>query len=401
MDKRYQLIAIRVKLFLGEPLLPEEEQLWNELLDNPAMRDLYNIPDETIKELVRSELHRKTFEEFVESMAHKGYLQPIKVEWWRRRAVLRIAAVLLAIVLTGLIYLLVTTPKKEATVPSAIRPATEEKRLIAQRGPYLQTTDGRQYPLGKDQAPIRISQGNVLTYTDSSALLQYQISGSPTNMEAGYNTIVTPVGSTYRVRLSDGTVVLLNASSSIRFPVPFTGDSREITLTGEAYFVASRDRAELFKVKAGAAEIQVMGTTFNINAYANEPMLRTTLLNGKISINVGGKPVQLKPGETVGIAGQHIRQLPLDTSHITAWTRNYFSFEMSSVKEILHDLQRWYLNPMVIEDNLDENEVMISGLPKTTPLPEILEHLHKGNLIDYRLQNDTFFIRNFQSSKNY
>ena len=121
-----------------------------------------------------------------------------------------------------------------------------------------------------------------------NGLLAYSVNGKQIteNDEAFYNTISTPRGGQYQVTLADGTKVWLNAASSIRFPVVFTGTERKVEITGEAYFEVAKNKSMPFKVKAATSEIEVLGTHFNVNAYDDETSIKTTLLEGLVKVSV-------------------------------------------------------------------------------------------------------------------
>jgi transmembrane sensor len=115
-----------------------------------------------------------------------------------------------------------------------------------------------------------------------------------------FNTIATPRGGQYQVILPDGTKVWLNAASSLRFPTFFTGKNREVEITGEAYFEVTKNPAMPFKVKTNRAQIEVLGTHFNVMAYDDEKM-KTTLLEGAVNISSGNFSARLKPGQQAQI----------------------------------------------------------------------------------------------------
>ncbi len=175
-----------------------------------------------------------------------------------------------------------------------------------------------------------------------------------------YNTITTPAGGQYQVRLSDGTRVWLNASSSLSYPVSFSG-KRTVSITGEAYFEVAADPKNPFLVKTNGEEVEVLGTSFNINSYNDEPAITTTLLQGKVRVN--GSTV-LQPGQQAGVPqsigqqagvaqprangqqaggwGEAIRVATVDTEPIIAWKNNKFMFDRSDIRTIMRMISRWY-----------------------------------------------------------
>src|SRR5690606_9907042 len=129
--------------------------------------------------------------------------------------------------------------------------------------------------------------------TDNGQLFYESVGSADSNGEMMYNTVHTPRGGEYQLALPDGTKVWLNAMSSLRYPVHFSGDVREVELTGEAYFEVSRfqrDNVQLpFIVKTGDQTVEVLGTHFNVKAYPGEKITKTTLLEGKVRVSIPEK----------------------------------------------------------------------------------------------------------------
>src|SRR5690606_5397237 len=120
-----------------------------------------------------------------------------------------------------------------------------------------------------------------------NGLLSYSLNNKDMTRDNAelYNTIATPRGGQYQITLSDGTKVWLNASSSIHFPVVFTGNERKVEITGEAYFEVKKDERKPFKVLTTSSAVEVLGTHFNVNSYDDEASIKTTLLEGKVRVS--------------------------------------------------------------------------------------------------------------------
>ncbi|PTS97328.1 hypothetical protein DBR11_17410 [Pedobacter sp. HMWF019] len=164
-----------------------------------------------------------------------------------------------------------------------------------------------------------------------------------------FNTIETPKGGQYQILLPDGTRVYLNAASSLTYPASFEAKKdRVVTLTGEAYFEVAKDRARPFKVFAlplprpnvGRNQIvEVFGTHFNINAYADEPNVKTTLVEGAVSVNYKYK---LTPNHQSVFDGKTMRIVSVDTGVETAWKNGDFDFQDQDLSSVLRMISRWY-----------------------------------------------------------
>lgn len=149
-----------------------------------------------------------------------------------------------------------------------------------------------------------------------------------------YNTMSTPRGGQYQLTLSDGTKVWLNAESSITYPTAFAEQTRQVTVTGEAYFEVARDRSKPFLVKTYSETIEVLGTTFNINAYGDELYTKTTLVEGAVRIN----NKILKPGE----AFSNGKIVATNMQQDIAWKNGVFDFNQKGITDVARQIARWY-----------------------------------------------------------
>lgn len=215
----------------------------------------------------------------------------------------------------------------------------------------LTLADGSTIILDSASNGLLGTQGNIKIQKLENGLLAYEVNGKTIteNDAAFYNTISTPRGGQYKVTLSDGTTVWLNAASSIRFPVVFTGAQRLVEVTGETYFEVAKNASKPFKVKTVNQEVEVLGTHFNINAYDDEASIKTTLLEGKVKVTVPGNTATqsarfLKPGQQSGISksGQINIINNADTEEAVAWVKGRFQFENTDLRTMLRQFARWY-----------------------------------------------------------
>lgn len=198
----------------------------------------------------------------------------------------------------------------------------------------LITDNGSQVSLDQAQAGIRVA-GKV-QYSDGTPLQIF-----PTK----YATLKTPHGGQYRVELADGTVVWLNAASSLRYPLTFAEGHRDVTLTGEAYFEVSHQDGKPFIVHSNGQQVKVLGTKFNIHDYDAAIPGVTTLLEGKVEIeNKATLQKQLlAPGQQAVVSKQSIQiKAVSDGSDFAAWREGYFIRTAVTLSEIIPELERWY-----------------------------------------------------------
>jgi transmembrane sensor len=195
-----------------------------------------------------------------------------------------------------------------------------------------------------------------------------------------YNTLSTPAGGQYRVVLADGTRIWLNASSSLHFPISFSGKERLVKLTGEAYFEVANNADMPFKVKVGEAEVQVLGTHFNIMAYENEKSINTTLLEGSVRVFSGAQQAIITPGQQTEITktgGMIVSQA--DVEEAVAWKNGFFEFNSFDIQQVMRQIARWYNVEIIYMGSIPEGH--FSGyLKRSNDIMQVLEILKLGNV---------------------
>lgn len=268
-----------------------------------------------------------------------------------RRNWFRAAAVVLVLLL-GAAFFYWGQPAKEKQLAETVSDTPAPAPVVPGGNKALLTlSDGSTIILDSAANGLLSTQGNIKVQKLENGLLAYELNGKTVteNDAAFYNTISTPRGGQYKVTLSDGTIVWLNAASSIRFPVVFTGTERLVEVTGETYFEVAKNAAKPFKVKAVNQVVEVLGTHFNINAYDDEASIKTTLLEGMVKVsvpaNVATQPARfLKPGQQSGISknGQINIINNADTEEAVAWIKGRFQFENTDLRTMLRQFARWY-----------------------------------------------------------
>lgn len=195
--------------------------------------------------------------------------------------------------------------------------------------------------------------------------------------ENAFNTIVTPRGGQYQLILPDGSKVWLNAASSLRFPVAFNANERKVALTGEAYFEIAQNAKAPFKVDTKVGEVNVLGTSFNINAYDNEAEEKTTLIDGSVRVNLKNGAVLLQPGKQLQYT-KAIKQLTVNANveidKVLAWKNGEFQFTGADIATIMREVERWYDVDVVLEGNVS-TEKFVGKIPRNMKLSQFLEVL--------------------------
>lgn len=264
------------------------------------------------------------------------------------------AAAAVILLLSAGIFLLV-----RKTAGPAVVAVSEHKKQDAEPGhdgAILTLADGQQIVLDSVGNGALAMQGNVKIQKLSSGVVKYD-NGLEGRKETLYNTLTTPRGRKTSLSLTDGTVVWLNASSSIRYPTVFTGKERLVEVTGEAYFEVAKNSAMPFVVrKAGNDErVEVLGTSFDINVYDDEEAAKTTLLEGSIKVIKGADGRVLKPGQqaVLGKGGSRMKIVSdVDAEEVMAWKNGRFQFNDADLRTIMRQLMRWYDVDVVYEGDV-------------------------------------------------
>ena len=195
-----------------------------------------------------------------------------------------------------------------------------------------------------------------------------------------YNTITTPRGRQYTLMLADGSKVWLNAASSLRYPAAFSGETRAVEVTGEAYFEVAHSKVP-FVVNVRGMEVQVLGTHFNINAYEDEAAIQTTLLEGSVKVSKSGRSRMLEPGQQSLVSGDAAIKVQdeVNTDVILAWKNGYFSFDQTDLYAVMRQISRWYDVDVVYEGNIPDRRFG-GEISRNTNASQVLQILEESNI---------------------
>jgi len=225
-----------------------------------------------------------------------------------------------------------------------------------------------------------------------SARLAYSVTGADKAAPVAYNILTTPKSGQYQLILPDGSHVWLNNVSSLRYPTSFNGPNRKVELTGEAYFEIAKVVGKPFIVNVNGEEVEVLGTSFNIKAYADEGVTQTTLLTGAVRVSAGKTAVRLQPDEQAQWKGSGdirvLRNVP--SQDIISWKNGFFYFGRASLQEVLLQLARWYDVDVRYEGAVPD--LQFGGkIDRSLPLNELLKFLDK-NQVHFRLEGRTIVV---------
>lgn len=270
---------------------------------------------------------------------------------------------------------------------------TPEEILPGGNRATLTLSDGRRIDLSAEKNGVVVKNG--ITYADGSSVLSQPINGSTIEQAR----LTTPRGGQYQIVLPDGTHVWLNAASTLTYPTEFSANVREVTLEGEAYFDVMKNDAKPFIVHTAKQRVEVLGTSFNINAYANDSFTKTTLLTGSLRVNAKAndraneRSLILVPNQQSVISDNenNIAVNDVNPELATAWKSGLFNFHGLSIKESLKQVERWYDIDVAYQGA--EPEGYLGGkMSRGVKLSTFLEFLEKDFGIQSELKADRKLI---------
>lgn len=268
------------------------------------------------------------------------------------------------------------------------KPADANLAANEKNGIRLKLANGKTIALDEntgssiDLGNIKLNAGEKeLSYTNSKAVKQE------------WSTLVVPVTRDYKIVLSDGTEVRLNAASSLRFPFNFPGSLREVYLDGEAYFKVAKNARQPFIVHIGNTEIHVLGTSFNVNAYSGD-IASTSLVEGSVIAKAGDNKVILKPGfQTSFIEGKGFKTEPFDQDVVISWISGTYYFHDQQLSDIAETVQRWFGTKVVFQSTEAARHQFTGTIEKSKPLQVFVSNLQLSSDFQIELRQGILYIK--------
>lgn len=269
--------------------------------------------------------------------------------------------------------------KNQQALTQQMAPLSLEAIEPGKEGAILTLADGTQVVLDSTGNGIISSQGNAQIRLQDNKLV-YQADGNITgDQPVAYNSMTTPKGRQFQLVLPDGSKVWLNAASNIRYPVIFDRTERIVEINGEAYFEVASDKSWPFIVRTSEQQVQALGTSFNVNAYENEPAQATTLVEGSVMVKshrAAVKSTQLKPGQQARQLknSEQITVIDNQSEAATAWKNGYFNLENIPFEQVMKQLERWYDIEVSYENGVPDIQ-FVGGLSRQMKLDALIRTL--------------------------
>lgn len=288
--------------------------------------------------------------------------------------------------------------KKQQVAETTVTSGTTDK-TPGRDGAILKLSNGQEIVLDNAANGALAQQGNAAIAKRDGNVLVYSNNGKA-GTEVLHNTLSTQVGKQFKVVLPDGSQVWLNSESSITYPTTFTGNERNVKVTGEVYMEIAKDVKRPFKVHvvppvSGMEEtvVQVLGTHFNINAYADDSPIKATLLEGSIKLTTGHKETILKPGQQARVKTNNISvQSGVDLDKEVAWKNGYFQFSDDQLPTVMQQLARWYGVTVSYSPGFKVPDDTFNGrIPRSSDLMDVLNVLEK-NQVHFKIEGKKIIV---------
>jgi len=300
------------------------------------------------------------------------------------------AAILLPLLIAGGISLFYSNQKDItlANIDETITPGTQKATLIL--------SDGNRVVLDKNyEEGTILEDGMAITNRDS--ILNYQKSATlRKRKQLVYNELKTPRGGGYKLKLADGTNVWLNSGSTLKYPVDFTDSTRQVYLSGEAYFDVSHN-GKPFIVNANNLDVRVLGTQFNVSAYDDENETITTLVEGKVAVSYGMDVKNnqiLTPGLQASLNKQEesMEVARVNTSQYTSWVEGKLEFNNDDLEYVIRRLARWYDFEYTFENEQVKSYRFSARVNSEESISEILTMLEMTTNVEFKIEDNTIVI---------
>ncbi|PTS97168.1 anti-sigma factor [Pedobacter sp. HMWF019] len=297
-----------------------------------------------------------------------------------------VAAAVMILVGTGIFFYKQYDKKRDQNVITAamdIAPGKKSATLTLANGKKIRLSDVNNGSLAKEA-------GVTISKTKEGELV-YEI--EDTDIESNpLNTLTTAKGETYKIRLPDGSLVWLNAASSLIYPASLNKNGvRRVELKGEGYFEIAKDKKHPFVVKTSQQEVTVLGTHFNISAYPEEAVTLTTLLEGSVKVANSKDQKILVPNQQSATSGNSFSVKTVETDDVIAWKNGLFVFNDESLENIMREVCRWY-DIEVIYRNADKNKLFFGGISRYDHLSGILKKLELTEGVHFKLEGRRIIV---------
>ena len=368
---------IIIKRLSEEHLSKEESVFFDKWYQNSSNREYYN---DLLK--IRSGIIASQVKERIDKRKAWNQVRPAR-KISLIRTLLKFAAIMILPLSLG-VFLLIRENKQEKVVYAEVPVQPGRKQAV------LTLSSGQQVMLA--DTIVHVNEKGMVISNFPDKELVYKIMNDTMKTETIYNTVTVPRGGEYKLVLADGTIVWLNSDSHIRYPVTFSGNTRQVELEGEAYFEVAKDVEKPFIVRMNEYNVRVTGTQFNVRNYLNES-LATTLVEGGVQIERKGKVDRLRPGQQAVLENNEIRIRVVNVEEQVAWRHGAFGFTQCRLENIMEELARWY-DVDVFDMNQQVKDYHFSAwFKRSSSINEVINILEKTKKISLDLKGRILTVK--------
>ncbi len=381
MENVYRIAKLIQACVLGKASVEEEEEVERWLEESERHRELFQIFES--EEFVN--IQRIEHELFDEERGFSRFI--LAKRMIDRRCMLRrvamIAAIFVLLMGVGLGGWVVFQEEKYVPLvkleTDSIVPGERKAVLVLNDGKHIDLRDTMQVEIGECETRIFVAGDSTrLVVKDNS-------------IEPSLHTVFTPVGGEYKLTLSDGSRVWLNASSHLQFPSVFQNDKREVQVEGEVYFEVSKDSLRPFLVRTGDVVVEVLGTSFNVRAYSGEEY-KTTLVEGSVAVGYLGETMKIRPGQQWVLEKDGPKVHEVKIKSVVSWKNGDFAFEDQVLPEVFNELERWYDIDVFINNDAIRNMKFTGIFPRYENINDVLHIIELATCVKCSISGKTIVV---------
>lgn len=384
MNETYHIADLIVKKIKGSITAAEQQELDLWLKSDPGNQALYQKATDPRQQLDKLGIHQLFDKEKVWNNIEDELFGTKTVRFTPQKIFRYAAAILLPLLVAGgFAYVFLNNPSTVslAEIDEVITPGTQKAMLVL--------SDGSSIELEPETSLASLEEGDA-SITNKEMILSYSAERrSGRKKEAVINELRTPRGGGYNLQLADGTRVWLNSGSSLKFPVSFQDSVRQVVLEGEAYFEVSHN-GKPFVVSTVDMDTRVLGTSFNISAYADDPAFKATLVEGKVMVG----EMMLAPNEqaTYVRSSDELILTEVNASNFISWMDGKMEFHNEDLEVVMKRLARWYDFEYEFENDVAREFHFSARLDREESLSTILEMLEMTTDVKFEYRKKTIVV---------
>lgn len=356
--------------------------------------------DYQLSEISQNDINELRAQQILKSITSEPQDLPKVRQLWTRFAI--VAGVAATIVIALFLFDGVGVFKQKNNGVTSISAA--EDIAPGTNSATLTLANGRKITLSAALKGTIAAESGVRISKNADGEITYEIISGSGIENHGMNTLSTHRGETYKVKLPDGSMVWLNAASSLTYPASFARlKNRRVELDGEAYFEIEKDEKHPFIVATTGQDVTVLGTRFNIKAYNGEEGVATTLVEGSVRVDFqaatwGNKgevkytdEIKLVPGQQALLKGKKMNISKANLEENTAWTNGDFIFTDSSIEKVMRDIARWYNIEVVYDGDVPEG-AFSGNVSRSKNISQILKALESTKLVHFKVRERRVYV---------